>query len=341
MKHYWPLPFANGSRWFNEVKATEVQPEALGGRRWNEAICAAYGLSTATLKTSNARFDFAIRDAALIASSIVTAPYCTDGGVHCTRPSIDSRDLEELEEFRLARRADVLLLKTRLPLSEAGSAVRVERQYVTYVIDLAGGPEHVWNNLLAPKVRTEARKGFRIDTQTRTGGVELLDDFLKVIRQCWRDLGTPTHSANFYRSLMRTWGDDARIINVYDSVRPIATAMLLPVGMTIHHPFSCTLRRYQPAGVNTALTWRIIEWACEAGFRFFDMGRSPVGSGGERYKKYWGGARIPLSYGYFMQHTRPSPCLRSRLIDAGVGMWKHLPLPVANALGPSLIKNVL
>ena len=235
----------------------------------------------------------------------------------------------------------MLLIKTRFALPDSAPILRVDPGFVTFVLDLEGGGECIWDTRLTAGMRTDVRKGLRFDVEMRIGGPALFKDFLAVVRECWRDLGTPTHSVQFYRALLETWGDEARIMNLYHRGRAVSTAMLLPAGSTIHHPFSCTLAAYKSTSVNSALTWHIIEWASDSGFRFFDMGRSPVDSGSFRYKKKWGAEQVALNYGYLMDPERPIPSLHTPTVDRAVRAWKLLPLPLANVLGPHFIKYAL
>ena len=74
----------------------------------------------------------------------------------------------------------------------------------------------------------------------------------------------------------------------------------------------------------------------------FDFGRSKTGSGPYSYKKNWGFEPQPLAYAEWTAPGRaprdvdPTSAGYSRKID----LWKKLPLPVANAIGPFIARGL-
>ena len=93
--------------------------------------------------------------------------------------------------------------------------------------------------------------------------------------------------------------------------------------------------------INNALYWKIIEYGVEHGCESFDMGRSPADSGSFKYKLSWGGDPVQLYYSYFMPQGHQPPRVDTLMMRWMVRGWRQIPLGVANALGPRLIKNVL
>ncbi|MGV3770111.1 MAG: FemAB, partial [Sphingobium phenoxybenzoativorans] len=93
---------------------------------------------------------------------------------------------------------------------------------------------------------------------------------------------------------------------------------------------------------NEYLYFRLMTSARERGCRIFDFGRSKVGTGPAAWKKTWGFEGVPLSYalraadGQALRDVNPlSPQYRRK-----VEMWKKLPLPVANLVGPWLARGL-
>jgi hypothetical protein len=74
----------------------------------------------------------------------------------------------------------------------------------------------------------------------------------------------------------------------------------------------------------------------------FDFGRSKTDTGSYAFKKNWGFQPTPLAY---LFHVAPGGRIpennplnpKYRLMIAA---WKRLPLPVANAIGPHLVRGV-
>jgi hypothetical protein len=82
--------------------------------------------------------------------------------------------------------------------------------------------------------------------------------------------------------------------------------------------------------------------ACERGVRIFDFGRSKRGTGSFDFKKNWGFECSPLAYEYQLlagkdlpQNNPLNPKYR-----AFIALWRRLPIQVANAVGPMLVRNL-
>ena len=87
--------------------------------------------------------------------------------------------------------------------------------------------------------------------------------------------------------------------------------------------------------------WLVMRRASERGYRFFDFGRSKVGTGPYHFKKNWGLEPRPVAHQYYLRdgHALPQINPTNPRYGALIALWRHLPLPVANALGPYLIKG--
>ena len=82
--------------------------------------------------------------------------------------------------------------------------------------------------------------------------------------------------------------------------------------------------------------------ACERGYRVFDYGRSKVGTGPYSFKKNWGFEPQPLSYEYrlYKRDAIPQNNPMNPKYRAFIAVWRRLPLPVANTLGPYIVRNL-
>ena len=74
----------------------------------------------------------------------------------------------------------------------------------------------------------------------------------------------------------------------------------------------------------------------------FDFGRSKTNSGAGEFKKNWGFEPTPLGYASW---TAPGAAPRdadptSSRHAARIALWKKLPLPIANLIGPVIAKGL-
>jgi hypothetical protein len=82
--------------------------------------------------------------------------------------------------------------------------------------------------------------------------------------------------------------------------------------------------------------------ACARGARVFDYGRSKRGTGSFDFKRNWGFEPSTLAYEYQLlarddvpQNNPLNPKYRTF-----IALWKRLPKPLANVIGPALVRNL-
>lgn len=89
---------------------------------------------------------------------------------------------------------------------------------------------------------------------------------------------------------------------------------------------------------NDFMYWEVMRRAC----RVFDYGRSKVGTRAYSFKKNWGFEPEPWTYEYKLRRLEEVPEInplnpKYRLFIAA---WKHLPIPLANATGPFVVRGL-
>ena len=93
---------------------------------------------------------------------------------------------------------------------------------------------------------------------------------------------------------------------------------------------------------NDRMYFELMLHARARGCTRFDFGRSKTGSGAWSFKKNWGFEPEPLSYSSW---TAPGAERRdadptSARHAARIALWKALPLPLANRLGPLIARGL-
>ncbi len=190
------------------------------------------------------------------------------------------------------------------------------------------------------KQRAMVRKG--IQNGLRSVSDHNVRQLHGVYAESVRNLGTPVFSRRYFALLAEVFKADCDILTVLDHDKPIAAVMnfyfrdeVLP-----YYGGGTALAR-QRAG-NDFMYWEVMRRAADRGCRLFDFGRSKLGTGAFDFKKNWGFVPEPLCYRYRLapgasipDHNPLNP--KYRLFIAG---WKQLPLAVANAIGPSIVRGL-
>jgi serine/alanine adding enzyme len=274
----------------------------------------------------------------LFGDFLVSLPYVNYAGV--LADSTAARDALLAEAARLAQELELAHVELR-HRGEPSLEWPHRDDKVTMLLDLPGSGDALWKRF-KPKLRAQIRRAEKAGAEAGHGGPELLDDFYAVFARNMRDLGTPVYPKRFFAAILETFPRETRIVVVRLSGRPVAAAFLLSHRDRLEIPWASSLREHNPAGVNMLLYWSVLEYAADASFRTFDFGRSSRDSGTYRFKAQWGAEPQPLRWHYWLPQGRELPRLNpsNPKYRAAISLWRRLPVPVANLLGPGIVKNL-
>ncbi len=208
---------------------------------------------------------------------------------------------------------------------------------VAMTLDLPADADALWTGLRA-KVRNQVRKAEKSDLTAAWAGAEGLEAFYRVYATNMRDLGSPPHSKRFFADLMERLGDVARLMLVDHMGRTVAGALVLtdPAGWQV--PWASSLRAANALCPNHLMYWTIVQAACGKTERFC-FGRSSRESGTYRFKSQWGATETPLLWRTF--GGDPDDLGQSgRVVGLVQRVWRRMPVSMAKALGPSIIRCV-
>lgn len=174
----------------------------------------------------------------------------------------------------------------------------------------------------------------RIDTS--------VDDFYRLYSLNVRNLGTPVFSKRFFQALMETFEDDCEILTVTADGRPLSSVMSFYHGDAVMPYFTGSHVEARRLGSNDFMYWHVMRRAVDKGYRVFDFGRSKEGTGPFSFKKNWGFTPEPIAHEFYLRDGAEMPDLNplNPKYAAMVATWKRLPLPVANFIGPLVVRNI-
>jgi FemAB-related protein (PEP-CTERM system-associated) len=274
----------------------------------------------------------------LFGKSLSSLAFCVYGGPIATNPEA----IEALDRAAraLAERLDVAHLEYRQlsPRSYAGAVEKADL-YVTFrkAID----PDVEKNMLAIPrKQRAMVRKGQKFGLRS----VEDVDcaRLYKCYSESVRNLGTPVFSRRYFDELKREFGSDCDVVVIEHEGEPISAVLNFYFRDEVLPYYGGGTARARDFAANDFMYWEVMRRACERGYRLFDFGRSKRGTGAFDFKKNWGFAPQPLPYQYILRRGDKPPDVnplnpKFRLF---VEAWKRLPLPVANLLGPFIVRQL-
>ncbi len=92
------------------------------------------------------------------------------------------------------------------------------------------------------------------------------------------------------------------------------------------------------------LYWHALKYSADTGCNTFDFGRSTEGEGTFKFKKQWGAVPTPLNWWTFNQKRTLDEAQETKNYSAKKNLisqvWRKLPLPLANILGPKIRKYI-
>lgn len=268
---------------------------------------------------------------------LVSMPFLNQGGPVGSDEAVRALG-DAAVRLAVERGADLLELRSA---TKRDLPLRVSHRKITVVLDLPEDPETLWTDLPS-KVRSQIRRPRKAGCEVRFGQGQV-DAFYEVFARHMKDLGTPVQSRALFRAMAETFPDDVRIGCVYYEGAPVACGFGFQWGDQLEITWASSLREHGRMAPNMLLYWGFMEQAIRDGARIFDFGRCTPGSGTHRFKGQWGSRDVPLwwyqqSQGDQEDAATPSP--DAGIYALGTRLWKRLPLPVANALGPGIVRLI-
>lgn len=264
---------------------------------------------------------------------LVSMPFLNYGG-----PLGDEEAVRALTDHAVAMArsggARLLELRSRLPLPVD---LPVSHRKITVVLGIPGDAESLWKQLPS-KLRSQVRRPQKEGVEVRFGADQVAP-FHRVFARHMRDLGTPALPASFFEEIARTFGDSAWFGCAWHEGQPVACGAGFAWNGEFEMTWASALAAYNRLAPNMLLYWSFMERAAAQGLGTFNFGRCTPGSGTHRFKLQWGSRDEPLHwYQHADQATAGTPSPDDGAYAWGPRIWKRLPVGVATALGPRVVK---
>ena len=266
---------------------------------------------------------------------LVSMPFVNYGGPLGTPDSIE-RLAEYASQVTRASGADLLELRSRADL---GLSLPVSHRKVTVLLDLpTGDPDLLWK-LFRAKLRSQIKKPQKEGVTVRFG-LDQVADFHKVYARHMRDLGTPAQPRKLFDAIANAFPESVWYGCAYLGDAVIAAGCGFQWGGEIEITWAASLREYNRIAPNMLLYWGFMERAINNGLSVFNFGRCTPGGSTHRFKQQWGSRDQPLWWYQQQSGTTSTPSPDDSRYSWGPRIWRRLPLPVANLLGPRIVRYI-
>jgi serine/alanine adding enzyme len=273
---------------------------------------------------------------------MVSIPWIDYGGVCAKDIETEKLLLSEAKRMAVAQKAKYIEFRSINvdPHISNFPNLYLRRDKVTFLLELDGDLD-VMMKKFDSKLRNQIRKAKKSGLTTEFAGIEKLHDFYKIFAWRMRGLGTPVWGVKFFETILKTFPTSARVALVKKDDKYIAAGLILAFKDRLYVPSAASYSDYLRYCPNQELYWKIIKSACEQGYKYFDFGRSSWNSPTFNFKKQWVATPLQLTWQYHLNTAKNPPFEENghQKYAPFIAMWKRLPLPVANMLGPKVIKN--
>ncbi len=273
----------------------------------------------------------------LFGNALVSLPFAAQAGV----ASVDADAVAPLHRAaeELARSLGVDHLELRNSVRREPSWPQQDL-YVSFRKPIFA--DHEANLLAIPrKQRAMVRKAMQ------RGLVSTIDSDARRFFELYADNvqrhGTPALSRRYFDELLRSFGRDCNVLTVCTERGDAVSSVLSFYFRDEVLPYYAgDLPSARELAANDFKYWELMRHAAESGVRVFDYGRSKRNSGPYHFKRNWGFEPTPLHYEYALlkRATIPQNNPANPKYRALIAVWQRLPRPIANALGPHIVRSL-
>jgi FemAB-related protein (PEP-CTERM system-associated) len=276
----------------------------------------------------------------IVGRSLTSVGFGIEGGILAD----DERSHAALEAagWALAERLGAPTLELRGGTVSGEGWHADDTTYLAFARDLTADAE---SELAAipRKQRAEVRRALGLDLRVTTGrGDADRAAHYRVYAESVRNLGTPVFPRALFAAMLDEMGDRADILTVWQGDRPLSSTLNLYWGGTMYPFWGGGVHDARALRANERMYYAYASHAIDRGCRRLDLGRSKAGTGPAAFKKNFGYPARPLTY--WRRTLDGGPPRTVNPLDPKYArkteLWKKLPLPVANLVGPFIARGL-
>lgn len=273
----------------------------------------------------------------LFGHKLASLPFCVYGGIAANDD--DAAQALRAAACDLARQLKINTLELRNhQASESGWPIK--DLYYTFRKEL--DPDNDVNLKGIPnRQRAMVRKGIAEGLSSEE--VEGTDRIYQVYAESVRNLGTPVFSRRYLDMLRQEFGRDCRVLMIRQNDEDVAGVLSFYFRNEVLPYYGGSISRARNIrGSNHFMYWELMRRSADEGLTSFDFGRSKIDTGPFKFKGHMGFKPQLLPYEYYLVAGGAIPDVSptNPKYQLMINVWKRLPLPVANLLGPPLARSL-
>lgn len=270
-------------------------------------------------------------------NKMVSIPFSTNGG--CLSRSKDAEIQITQKAIELTRKYNLDYLELRNQKTCSINDLTTADNYYTLRLAL----EDKFDGL-QKKFRTTTRRYIR-RAQENDLEINLSSDDLEGFYHLYslgsKNLGTPSLGKQYLKTLFHFFREYHQIATVHYKGQLISAVLLRTYKHSMSYVLGASIPEHRNMYPNYGLFASILAHCCAKGYQTFDFGRSIQSSGTYFFKLGWGATPVQYHYQYYLNKIKSVPNTsqdnpkRKKLTK----LWKHIPLPIAEWIGPKIRRN--
>ena len=308
---------------------------------WKEIIERAFGHTTYFLLAEEngavkGVLPMAEINSRLFGHSLSSLPFCVYGGVVATSDAARHALDEAAQALAKERNVDYLEYRNINPFN-----TKWPRKDLYFTFRKEINPDLEANLLAIPnRRRAMIRKGIKNGLASELD--KNVDRFFSVFAANVHRHGTPALPKKYFSLLMEIFGKDCEVLSVVKDGKVLSSVLSFYFRDEVLAYYAGDTEEARDLAANDFKYWELMRRACERGIKVFDYGRSKRGTGTYDFKKNWGFKPQLLNYEYQLHRATRVPDTNplNPKYQLFIKLWRKLPLPVANWIGPHIVKNL-
>ena len=272
----------------------------------------------------------------LFGHSLGSLPFCVYGGPAASSAAV--ADALDREAQALAAKLQVGHLEYH-NVAPRHADWHAKDLYVTFRKEMDPDPEKNMN-AIPRKQRAMVRKGIKCGLTAEID--QDVERFFTAYATSVHRLGTPVFPKSYFKVIKEVFGEACEIRVIVKDGQLVAGVLSFYFRDEVLPYYGGGMPAAREFAGNDFMYWNLMQAAAARGARIFDFGRSKLGTGAFDFKKNWGFEPTALAYEYRLVKSTELPDNNplNPKYQLFIKVWKKLPFPVANFLGPFVVRSL-
>ena len=268
--------------------------------------------------------------------TLMSVPYFVAGGIAAEAADVQTALLNKAiaiaHQLNISK---VILKQYKLKLS---GLLSTDENYYNRELTLSRDLDQIWKSI-SPfnQARIEESRRYNLQFEYPSSDVT---KFYRLLLEDQHRAGVPCVGKAWVQRLFDSGMYEIALLR--HSGQLVAATMVKKFRDTVSFPFTCIRSRNEKDEVYAyALYWRLLTTLGGAGIRIAHSGRIPKTDQTFRYRLGWGGTKYDYYYQYYGlgEGKTEFSTKRGRKREIMAAAWRNMPVSMARALGPIVVKQ--